>query len=132
MARQRTKYGREEREYLGYHSWRYSPDSSEWAQRTPHRQLRAGAPKPRVQSCSTRGWRKAVRMSLKAERWARGNPSAAYEIDECLHEHGKALPRRIEIGSYSTRHRVSAGSVTVTTFCHVRDQHHTTVFLERA
>ena len=127
-----ARKGKMERELLAYNSWRYSPDSSDWAKRKPHRGARSGVSKPRTQSCTTNGWRKAVRLSLKAERWARGNPSAAYEIDECLHEHGNALPRRIEVGSYSTRHRVSVGSLTVTTFCHVRDQSHTTVFLERA
>jgi hypothetical protein len=113
-------------------SWSFSPDSSEWALRTPSKAARSGSPHPRYPGCLTSSARLRIHLSDGVTRWMAESPRHQEQFEACLRDHRQALPPRMDRGRFQSPYRlVQGGRLIVTTQCSDRGELATTVHYRR-
>ncbi len=129
-----------ERATLGNRSWSFSPDSSEWAIRRPHRAARSGkppygVPQMRTRGCLTAGWRdQKTQVSESVVDWlTRGGLEAVDNFNRSMEQHDQALGSRMAKGDHLTsRYRIArVGTLVVSTRCHERGVVRTSIQFDR-
>lgn len=127
MARQRTSYGRAERELLGDYSWQSSPSSHQWQRRS--RSARSGRMHGRSSGCLTSGWSDRMEISTEVLGWIRQTIQAVVGMNRGMQLHESALGRRIERGDRVTTpvHVPMLGTIVIATWCHQSGELRTTI-----
>lgn len=93
MARYRGNWDRLARSIAGQRSWYFSPDSSDWAKRKPHRAVRTGGPvwgvpQFRGDGCGTAFAFDHAKLGVNVKRWLRdGGWGARRQYEKAFREH---------------------------------------------